>query len=186
MGKILDKGGNSLVVALLSTTNAILTSYTAGTNCLNLGIIADSELAIDPSIEKFKAEDGKTYGSDETYEGRTVATLMETDKAKVDYLAFTVRDAANHLEIKYQGKKNGYHQEVFKLADITPQMNMKSPGQSKSMKYESTSVVPAAATVFSIGDLAAIEAATGATIYAPGPVTIPAGQEHVLVETLIS
>ncbi len=186
MGKILDKGGNKLVIALLTAANAVLTSYTAGTNCLNLGSIADSEIKVDPSSEKFKAEDGSVVGSDETFEGMTSATLMETDKAKIDYLTFTVRDAANHLEVKYQGKKNGFHQEIFKLADITPQMNLKAPGQSKSMKYESTSVVPTAATTFTLGDLAAIEAATGGTIYAPGPVTIPAGQEFVIVETAVS
>lgn len=185
MGKILDKGGNKLIIALLSTANAILTSYTSGTNCLNLGAIADSGAMIDPQIEKFKAEDGATVGSDENYEGKTIATIMETDKAKIDYLAFTIRDAANHLEVKYQGKKNGYHQEIFKLADVVPQMNLSAPGQSKSMKYESTSVVPTAATTFTLGDLVLIESATGGTIYAPGPVTIPAGQEFVIVETAV-
>lgn len=186
MGEILDKGGNSLQIALLTSANAVLTSYTLGTNCLALDPIKNSTAKIDPSIEKFKAEDGKTYGSDETYEGNTEGIIMKTPKLIVDYLAFTVRDAANHLEIKYQGIKYGKHQEIFKLADVIPQMNLTSPGQSSSMKYESTSVVPATATTFTAGDLTLIETATGKAIYAPGPVVIPAGQEYVMVETAVS
>ncbi|HWA06952.1 MAG TPA: hypothetical protein VG961_10430, partial [Ignavibacteria bacterium] len=79
--------------------------------------------------------------------------------------------------------KGGKHQEVFKIADVTPQMHFKTPGGTKAMKYESVSIVQPQAVVISAGSITAIEAALGVNIRAAGPVTIPAEQEHIIVET---
>lgn len=185
MGRALrDKGGNILGIAELDANNALSGTLTNGTNCLNCKLLADSEVNIDPTVEKFKAEDGKTYGQDEEYEGNTRGTLMETSKVIADYLAFGVR-GKTHLEYKYEGTKDAKHQEVFKLVDVTPQMHFKTPGGTKAMKYESVALVQDAAVTFSTGAIAALAAALGITIRTTAAVVIPAGQEHLLVETAV-
>ncbi len=177
-----DKGGNQLVIIELDDNMAVPVSITNGVNALNCGLISESQVDIDAKTEKFKAEDGKTYGQDEEFEGRTSGVLMETSKLIADYLAFGTRGKL-HLEIKYEGIKGGKHQEVFKIADVTPQMHFKTPGGTKAMKYESVSIVQPQAVVISAGSITAIEAALGVNIRAAGPVTIPAEQEHIIVET---
>ena len=107
---------------------------------------------------------------------------METSKLITDYLAFGTRGKL-HLEIKYEGIKGGKHQEVFKIADVTPQMHFKTPGGTKAMKYVSTSIIQLQPVTFSAANIAAIEAAFGINIKTTGPVTIPVEQEHVIVET---
>lgn len=186
MGRSLrDKGGNLLVIVELDSNNAIPGTITNGTNALNCGLISESKLDIEANVEKFKAEDGKTYGQDEEYEGKTSGVLMETSKLIADYLAFGVRNKT-HLEIKYEGIKDGRHQEVFKIVDVTPQMHFKTPGGTKSMKYESLAIPQPAAVTFSANNLSAIETAFGISIRASGPITLPADQEHVIVETNVS
>ena len=107
---------------------------------------------------------------------------METSKLITDYLSFGTRGKL-HLEIKYEGIKGGNHQEIFKIADVTPQMNFKTPGGAKAMKYESVSIVQSQPVTFSSANLSAIESALGINIHAVGLVTIPTEQEHVIVET---
>ena len=51
------------------------------------------------------------------------------------------------------------------------------------MKYESFAVVKDSEVFFSSEDLTAIENALGIVIHTEGPVSIPAGQEHVIIET---
>lgn len=185
MGRSLrDKGGNLLVIVELDSSNNIPETITSGVNALNCGLIFESQLDIDANVEKFKAEDGKTYGQDEEYEGKTSGVLMETSKLIADYIAFGTRNKI-HLEIKYEGIKDGKHQEVFKIVDVTPQMHFKTPGGTKAMKYESTAIPQAAPAVFSAANLTAIETALGISIRTPGPVTLPAEQEHVIVETAV-
>ena len=185
MGRSLrDKGGNLLIIVELDSSNAIPPTITNGVNSLNCGLLAESQLDIDANLEKFKAEDGKTYGQDEEYEGKTSGVLMETSKLIADYLAFGTRNKI-HLEIKYEGIKDGKHQEVFKIVDVTPQMHFKTPGGTKAMKYESTAIPQSQPVIFSSGNLTAIESALGVSIKASGPVTIPADQEHVIVETAL-
>jgi hypothetical protein len=185
MGRSLrDKGGNQLVIVELDSSNAVPGTITNGVNALNCGLIFESQLDIDANVEKFKAEDGKTYGQDEEYEGKTSGVLMETSKLIADYLAFGTRNKI-HLELKYEGIKDGKHQEVFKIVDVTPQMHFKTPGGTKAMRYDSTAIPQAAPVVFSAANLTAIETALGVNIRTPGPVTLPAEQEHVIVETAL-
>ena len=177
-----DKGGNQLVIVELDDELGLPGSITNGVNALNCGLIFESGVDIETKTEKFKAEDGRTYGQDEEYEGKTTGVLMESSKLLADYLAFGTRGKL-HLEIKYQGIKGGKHQEVFKIADVTPQMSFKTPGGTKAMKYESVSIVQSQPVVISGANISAIEAALGVNIRAAGPVTIPAEREHVIMET---
>ena len=177
-----DKGGNRLIIVELDENLAIPHGIANGVNALDCGLIFSSQVDVDAKIEKFKAEDGKTYSQEETYEGKTSGVLMETSKLIADYLAFGVRDKV-HLEIKYEGIKGGRHQEVFRLADVTPQMHFKTPGGTSAMKYESFAVVKDFEVYFPPESLAAIENALGIIIHTEGPVSIPAGQEHVIIET---
>lgn len=179
-----DKGGNLLVIVELNDNLAIPVSIIKGVNSLNCGLIFESQVDIETKTEKFKAEDGRTYGQDEEYEGKTSGILMETSKLITDYLAFGTRGKL-HLEIKYEGIKGGKHQEVFKLADVTPQMHFKTPGGTKAMKYESTSIIQSQPVTFSAANIAAIKSALGVNIKTAGPITIPVEQEHVIVETEI-
>ncbi|MCC6865762.1 MAG: hypothetical protein IT280_06330 [Ignavibacteria bacterium] len=177
-----DKGGNQLVIIELEDDLSIPAVITNGVNALNCGLIFESQVAIDTKTEKFKAEDGRTYGQDEEYEGRTSGVLMESSKLIADYLSFGTRGKL-HLEIKYEGIKAGKHQEVFKIADITPQMQFKTPGGTKAMKYESISAVQIQPVVISEANINLIKTSLGLNIRALGPVTIPAGQEHVIAES---
>ncbi len=177
-----DKGGNQLLIIELDGNLAIPGSIANGVNALNCGLIFESQVDIDANTEKFKAEDGRTYGQDEEYEGKTSGVLMETSKLITDYLAFGTRGKL-HLEIKYEGIKGGKHQEVFKITDVTPQMHFKTPGGTKAMKYESVSIVQSQPVTFSAANITAIESALGINIRTSGPVTIPAEQEHLIVET---
>lgn len=177
-----DKGGNRLIIVELDENLQIAHGIANGVNALDCGLIFSSQVDVDTKIEKFKAEDGKTYSQEETYEGKISGVLMETSKLIADYLAFGVRDKL-HLEIKYEGIKGGRHQEVFRIADVTPQMHFKTPGGTSAMKYESFAVVKNFEVYFPPENLAAIENALGIIIYTEGPVSIPAGQEHVIIET---
>lgn len=179
-----DKGGNMLLLIELDENLAVPPSIVNGVNALNCGLLFESQVDIDAKTEKYKAEDGRTYGQDEEYEGRTSGILMETSKLITDYLAFGTRGKL-HLEIKYEGAKGGFHQEIFKIADVTPQMHFKTPGGTKAMKYESVSAVQSQPVVISAANISAIEEALGVNIKTTGPVTIPAEQEHVIVETEI-
>lgn len=185
MGRALrDKGGNQLAIVEIDSGGLIPGSIVNGVNALNCGLISESQLDIDANVEKFKAEDGKTYGQDAEFEGKTSVVLMETSKLIADYLAFGTRDKT-HLEIKYEGIKDGKHQEVFKIVNVTPQMHFKTPGGTKAMKYESTAIPQQSPVTVSGSDLAAIESALGVNIRTAGPITIPAGQEHVIIETAL-
>ena len=177
-----DKGGNQLVIIEYEEELGLPGTITNGVNAMNCGLIFESAVDIETKTEKFKAEDGRTYGQDEEYEGKTTGVLMETSKLLADYLAFGTRGKI-HLEIKYEGIKGGKHQEIFKIADVTPQMSFKTPGGTKAMKYESVSVIQSFPVIISAADISAIEAALGVNIRTDGPVTIPPEQEHVIVET---
>ncbi len=181
-----DKGGNLLAIFELDASNAILPSYTNGTNCLHCGLIDTSGVDIAAKVEKYEAEDGITYGQDETYEGTTNGILKETDKLKVDYLSFGVRDKI-HLEYKYEGKKNGKHQEVFKIVDVTPQMSFKTKGGTKSMKYDSTAIPQKTAFVLTAGALSILAAGMPSGFaFKCSTFTLAVDREHVIVETAVS
>jgi hypothetical protein len=185
LGNIKDKGGNKIAVVELDENNQIPFGLTAGANCIDAGHIANSDLAIKTKKTIFKNEAGETVASDFDYEGITSGILMETNKQKLDFFAFTVRNK-KHLEYKYLGFKGGNYQEVFKIVEITPQMKIAAPGGSKSMPYESTAIVIRDNFTISSGSIAQIERALGIDIKTAGPVTIPGGTEHVIVETAVS
>lgn len=181
-----DKGGNLVCIAELDSSNALSGTITDGTNGLNCGLIADSGVDIDANITKFKAEDGKSYGQDEELEGKIAGTVMETDKTKTDYLAFGVRGKDSFLAYKYEGIKNGKHQEIYAIVDVTPQMHFKTPGGTTANKLECVCVPPLTAVTFTAGALAIWFTAMNVTRRGTGSVVIPAGQELLIVETAVA
>ncbi len=185
LGNIKDKGGNKIAVVELDDNIQLPSTLTAGTNCIDAGHIANSDLAIKTKKTIFKNEAGETVAADFDYEGITSGILMETDKQKLDFFAFAVRNK-KHLEYKYLGIKSGKYQEVFKIVEITPQMKLAAPGGTKSMPYESTAIVLRDNYTISTGAIGQIETALGIDIKTAGPVTIPGGAEHVIVETTVS
>ena len=185
INNIKDKGGNKIAVAELDSSGQIVTNLTAGVNCLDAGHLANSDLSVKTKKTSHRNEAGEIAASDYEYEGITSGILMETDKQKLDYLSFGVRNK-KHLEYKYLGIKNGSHQEVFKIVEITPQMKISAPGGAKSMPYESTAVFKNTDFVLSQNSISAIEAALSIDIKTAGPVTIPKNSEHVIVESAVS
>jgi len=185
LGNIKDKGGNKIAVVELDSSSQIPSSLTAGTNCIDAGHIANSDLAIKTKKTIFKNEAGEAVAADFDYEGITSGILMETDKQKLDFFAFAVRNK-KHLEYKFLGIKGGNYQEVFKVVEITPQMKIAAPGGAKSMPYESTAIVMRDNYTISSDAIRQIETALGIDIKTAGPVIIPGGSEHVIVETAVS
>ena len=182
---IKDKGGNKIAIVELDVNDSIPVNLVSGQNCLDLGHLANSELAIKTKKTLFKNEAGETVATDFDFEGNTSGILMETDKQKLDMLSIGVRNK-RHLEYKYLGIKGGSHQEVFKIVEVTPQMKVSSPGGAKSMPYESTAIVMHSNYVISPLAISEIESALSIDIKTPGPVTIPDGQEHVIIETEVA
>lgn len=183
MNKSLNNyGGNQLLLISLDENFSVPNEIINGVNALNCGLIYQSDIEITSSVEIFKAEDGRIYGFDQEFEAKTSGVLMETSKLIADYLAFKTR-YNYQLEIKYQGIKAAKHQEIFKIVKVVPQMKFSSPGGIKAMKYESIAVVNPQNITFNENNLNAIKAALNANIYASGPVTIPAYNEHIIIET---
>jgi hypothetical protein len=169
-----DKGGNKIAVFELDSNLQFPVELVSGVNCLDLGHIANSELALKTKKTVYKNEAGQVVASDFEHEGATTGTLMETDKLKLDFLTYTVRNK-KYLEYKYLGIKGGNHQESFKIAEITPQMKISSPGGAKSMQYESTAVANGSDFVLDQQMIYAAELALGINIRTSGPVTIMQG-----------
>lgn len=189
VSSILDKGGNQIVNVILNRDNSFhetLTPFTNGSgNCIDMGHIKSSGVGTKADKQEFKSEDGVVRKTDYEYSGITSGVLMETDKDKLDWLAFAVR-GSQVLEIKYQGIKNGKYQEVFRIVNVTPQVNVESPGGAGSLKYESTASVQSIDVQFTAQNLADIESALDITIRTAGPVTIPANREHEIVESVVN
>ncbi|RPI19019.1 MAG: hypothetical protein EHM58_03125 [Ignavibacteriae bacterium] len=178
-----DKGGNKIAVIELDENYAIVENLSEGTNCLDLGHIASSEVELKANKEEYKSEDGVIRQTSYEYMANTSGILMEINKTAIDFLCFTVRDKM-YLEYKYLGIRGGKHQEIFKVVKITPQMKVTAPGGAKSMPYESTAIVPMSSVMISADDIVAIRLAIAHVgIRTPGPVTIAANTEFVLVET---
>jgi hypothetical protein len=186
---ILDKGGNQILNVILNPDNSFpesLVPFTNGAgNCIDLGHIKSSGLSTKADKQEFKSEDGIVRKTDYDYSGTTFSILMETDKDKLDWLAYAIR-GKQVLEIKYQGIKNAKYQEVFRIVNVTPQINVESPGGAGSLKYESTASVQSSDVQFTAQNLTDIETALDITIRTMGPVIIPADREHEIVETVIS
>lgn len=182
ISNIKDKGGNKISLAELDENYLLPGHWTAGVNCIDLGHIASSQLEMKTARTKFKNEAGEPVSTEHEFEGITTAVLMETDKEKADFLAFRTRNR-KYLEYKYLGIKGGKHQESFKIAEVTPQMKMASPGGTKSLQYESSSCILPSDFVISTQGIIDFETALGINIRTAGPVTIAARTEHVIIET---
>ena len=185
ISNIKDKGGNKISLAELDDNYQLSGHMTQGVNCIDLGHMASSQLEIKTTRTKFKNEAGEPVASENEFEGITTAVLMETDKEKADFLAFKTRNR-KYLEYKYLGIKGGKHQESFKVAEVTPQMKISSPGGTKSLQYESSSFILPVDFVISAQSIIDLETALGINIRTNGPVTIPARTEHALVETPVT
>lgn len=180
--QIVDEGGNMIaLVELDGTTYQPAGTLTKGTNCINLGHIAESETGSEVKIEEVKNEAKVTVKTTYEYAGKTTGTLMQRGKAIIDWMEQTVKGHI-YLEIKYNGLVGGKHQEQFAIVEVPPQAMIKTPGGYNSMKYESRHLAPATAIAYDTSDMSAIETALGITIHATAA-TIPANAYRVIVET---
>lgn len=182
-GGITDKGGNKVCLAEVTDAWALKT-LTAGTNALDVGHVANSDIAQTTSKTEYKSEDGKPRASDFEYSLNTTGQLMQTDKVTIDFLAESVK-SKYFLQYKYQGIKDGKHQEIFTLGQVTPQFKITTPGGTTSMPYEFTGIYPTATVAFTSTNLVAIETALSCTIYCTGA-SITASQGFVVKETAVA
>ncbi|MBM4158592.1 MAG: hypothetical protein FJ216_07420 [Ignavibacteria bacterium] len=183
--QISDKGGNLIALVELDGDNKIPETLEDGVNCIILGHINESETDLKASKEIFKSEDGKPRATEYSYEGGSKATLMQRGKDILDFLCFSVRDK-KFLEIKYLGIVDGKLHEKFSVVEVTPQMLIKTPGAAKSNPYESTIIVQRSAVEISSDDIDAINEELGEDTIKCTSFSIPADQEHVLVETSLA
>lgn len=177
-----SKGGNRIALVLLSSSYAIPGTLTADSNCIDIGHLKESKTAIISSVDKKKNEAKEVVATEMEYEGSTTAITMQTSKRIIDFLAFTVRDGL-FLLYRKAGINNGKTQEYFAIGRTNGQMNHQNPGASENMNFEYTHLVSETARTFTSANINSIETALGFTIATTLDVTIPAGQEFVLVET---
>lgn len=189
-GAIIDKNKNKKgILCLNEVSDAFVIktpaawSGTAGTT-IDLGEIAESTPAQNTGKTEIKNEAGVSVYTDFEHTHVTTATLMERDKAKIDFLSDFVK-GKYYLEYKYLGIVDGKHQELFKIVQVTPQFNLKLPGGATAMQYESTGVFPNSAITITGTSLAAIETALTITIYCTG-VSITASKGYCLKETAVT
>lgn len=181
-GAIVDDGGNLICLSEVSDSWALKT-LTAGTNAINAGHISTSDFSQATNKTEYKNEQRKTVASSYEYSINTTGTLMQTDKATIDFFAESVK-SKYFLQCKYMGIKDGKHQEIFTLGQVTPQVKITTPGASASMPYEHTGIYPTSTVTFNSTNLAAIETALSVTIYATGA-SITASQGFVVKETAV-
>lgn len=181
VGAIHDKGGNLIALAEVTEGTWALKTLTAGTNALVVGHISQSGVGQQTSKTEYKSEDGKTVATDFEYSINTTGTLMQTDKATIDFMAESVK-SKYFLEYKYGSIVDGKKQEFFKIVQVTPQFQIDTPGATASMPYEATGVYPSSTVTYNSTHLAAIETALSITIYATGA-AITASQGFVVKET---
>lgn len=180
--QIVDEGGNMIaLVELDGTTYQPVTPLTKGTNCQDLGHIAESETGSEVKIDDIKNEAKVTVKTSYEYSGKTVGTLMQRGKAILDWMEQTVKGNI-YLEIKYNGLVGGKHQEQFAIVEVPPQAMIKTPGGYNSLKYESRHLAPATAVAYDTSDMSAVETALGITIYCTAA-TIAANTYRAIVET---
>jgi hypothetical protein len=178
-----NKLGNRITVAFLTATyTPISTALANWTNSADLGHISESGNSTDLSKEELKSEDGIVRKTDKSRIVRTEGTLMQREKALLDFIAFTM-DNKTMLQVKDLGIVGTNHSEVFGIVDADAQFNIGSSAASSNM-YASTYLAPETAVTFTSGDLTNIETATSAVVWATSA-TIPANREFVIVETAV-
>jgi hypothetical protein len=166
-------GANLLWIVELDSSLAVVTGLVEATNCLNLGHIKETEQGQSADKTESKSEDGLVRKTEFTYSGMTKATIMQASLINTDYLSNGVK-TKTYLE----GKKifvtgAGKAIEMFKIVQVTPQHNIKTPGADASFIYESATIFPSAAISFTAAVLLSIETALSISISATA-VTIPA------------
>lgn len=181
--KITAKQGNILINVVLSS-GAMPTP--SSSNTYDLGHVAQSTVAQTTTKTTYKSEDGEVQLSDYEYERVTTATLMQSDKDLIDYLADTVK-GATVLQIKYNGVVNGADQWIYMVGQVTPQFNITRPDGANSMQYEFTAQDITATTGFEIS--AANNLAIASTLglsttnfFPTTTVTITAAKSYAIVE----
>lgn len=186
MAAISDKGGNKIVIAQLLATNfAALSSYTAGTNCLDLGEINTSGHLQENSSTEYKNNAGKSVAMEEEWTLRTNATLMERDKTLVDFLAHSVKGNF-YLEYQHLGIVEGNYHEILKIVRIPAQTNITVPGAATSNQYNSVGVYPQSTIIFSTTQIATIMTAVGVTVNFATQVSISSAQGYHLIATAVA
>jgi len=182
---IKDKGGNKIVIVELDSAFALPGTITPGTNSIDLGHLAESNMPTNPKEKEFESEDGVVRAREQSRVIKTEATMMERHKQLVDFIAYTV-SGKTYLQYRYAGIVNGKYQEYFAIVQPKDQINIQTPGAAKSNKYEAVHIAPDSAVTFSSENLTAIESALGITIRASGPFTIPEDREFILLETPVT
>jgi hypothetical protein len=189
-GAIINKNTNKKGVLCLNEVSdayvvktPALWSGTAGTS-IDLGEVSESDPNQSVSETDVQNESGVTVFSDETYQGGTVATLMERDKVKIDFLADWVKGKF-YLEYKYCGIVDGKHQEHFQIVKVPAQYSLKLPGGAAVIKYGSKRMWPNTTITITSTSLAAIETALSITIYCTG-VSITNTKGYCIKETAVT
>lgn len=183
-----NQQGNLIALGEVNADTFALKTLTDQTNAIHLGHLSTSNAAQTPSKTDIPNEKGLNVVSTFDITKNTTGTLMQTDKAQIDFLAVKVKDKTM-LEYKYLGVNNGKHQELFKVVNVTPQYAIDTANPGTSMPYESTAVYPDAAVTYNSTHLAAFETATGAVIYTTGaviPLTGGTSDGYVLKETAVA
>jgi len=174
-------GGNLMWATKLDNTFTLVTPVD-GTTGIDFGELeSESNDIIASSTDSVNTQGQVTYTA-VTFKGNVDATLQERDKKKQDFLAYTMRTGI-WLVCHNAGLVNGKMQETFMIVKPLPGKSVKAQGADKSLQFKGVKQKNQAAITISGANLTAIAAAYGITISAPGPVTIPAGQEDVLIET---
>lgn len=186
MAAISDKGGNKIVIAqLVASTFAALSSYTAGTNCLDLGEINSSGHLQENSNTEYKNNAGKSVAMEEEWTLRTNGTLMERDKTLIDFLAHSVKGNF-YLEYQHLGIVEGFYHEIFKIVRVPAQTNITIPGAATSNQYNSVGIYPQSTIAFTTTAVASIMTAAGVTIHSTVGVSISPAQGYHLIATAVA
>lgn len=177
-----DKGGNTLALAELTSAYALLTSYTSGTNGYKFPNVVEVTKTTNVSETKFRSEDGIVRYSESTQEPAVEWTVMDSDKATRDYLAFSMNSPS--LLYHYEGIAGGKHKEYFAIGNPVRMQEMKTPGAANAVKGKFNNIAPNATVTFTSGALAVLASLWGITIRATS-VTITNNTEYCLVETSV-
>lgn len=184
---VVDKGGNYIINVVLTTTTTnpgFSFPVPSDTNTFDLGHVANSSVAQTASKTSFKNEDGESVVSSFEYERVTTGVLMQSDKALIDYLGDTVKNASI-LQIKHTGTVNGLDQWHFQVGQVTPQFNISRPGGTTSMPYEHTGYDLNAAfeiSSTSLASLATLLTISQTSFFPTATVTISASKSYEIVE----
>lgn len=186
MAAISDKGGNKIVIAqLVASTFAALSSYTAGTNCYDLGEINTSAHLQENTNTEYKNNAGKSVAMEEEYTLRTTGALMERDKETIDFLAHTVKGNF-YLEYQHLGIVEGFYHEIFKIVRVAAQTNITMPGAATSNPYASVGIYPQATVNFTTTVIASFMTLLGVTTNLTAGVSITSARGYDLVKTAVA